>query len=566
LKKKPQSLYFLITSLLLLFNFLLLEAQEKLAPDIYLIRFTDKAQNRFELSRPEKFFTSRALQRRIKQKIQFVSNDLPVSSVYVDSIKHLGFNVLHESKWTNAVSVNVVDITQFDKLKDIKFVVPYKLKSVLKSNYFQGNKFISETTPVKVDLKSYYGPSYRQIAIHHGDYMHNRGFRGQGMLIAVIDAGFSNAQNMSSLDSLWHENRVKLVRDLIVPDGNVFVQHPHGSEVLSILAGLSPGKLVGSAPKADYVLLRTEDATLEPNGVGGTREREYPVEEFNWAVAAELADSIGVDVISTSLGYSLFNDPQLSHTYSDMNGRTTLISKAAAIASSKGMIVIVSAGNEGNNSWKYITAPADADSILTVGAIDTSKNVAAFSSRGPTSDHRIKPDVVAVGSSTNLQQPDNEFVQGSGTSFSAPIIAGLTACLWQSCPNKTNMEVIRAIKQYASQFSNPDTIKGFGLPDFHQSFYALNPDLFEYKDRLICSPNPFSNVIELQFEKIQEGKAQLLVFDISGRKVFDKQYQVNSEIPNIISISDLFYLARGFYVIQIKSISKTLKTTVLKIE
>ena len=566
MKKKYLSLYHLITGIILLFTLSLAEAQEKLATDIYLIRFTDKSQNRFENSHPEKFLSLRAIQRRIKQNIPFISNDLPVSTVYVDSLKHLGFKILHESKWLNAVSVNVVDIQQFDKLKDIKFVVPYKLKSGLKSNDSPGIKFKSETTPVKLDPKTYYGPSFNQMAIHHGDYLHNRGFRGQGMLIAVIDAGFKNAQNMSSLDSLWDENRVKLVRDLILPDGNVFIQDPHGSEVLSVLAGLRPGHLVGSAPKADYVLLRTEDATEEKDSNGITRYCEYPVEEFNWAIAAELADSVGVDVISTSLGYSLFNDPQLNHSYKDMNGRTTIISKAAGIASSKGMIVVVSAGNEGNKLWKYITAPADADSILAVGAIDANNIIASFSSRGPTSDRRIKPDVVAVGQNTILQQPDNEFVQGNGTSFSAPVIAGLTACLWQSCPNKTNMDIIGTIKQYASQYYNPDTIKGFGSPDFRQSFYALNPDLFEYKDKLICSPNPFSTTIELQFEMIPEGKVQLSVFDIYGWKVIDKQIYVNSEIPNIISTNDLISLAKGFYVIQLHSGSKKLKTTIIKIE
>lgn len=564
MKKKYPSKYLLIISFLLLVCPLWVNSQEKLAPDTYLIRFTDKSQNRFSSSQPEKFLTTRAIQRRIKQNISITSTDLPVSSVYVDSIKHMGFNVLHQSKWLNAISVNVTDIQQFDKLSGIGFVLPYPLKNTTKSTSISQNKVASETVFVQTDPKTYYGSSYSQIAMHHGDYLHNRGFRGQGMLIAVIDAGFNNATQMSSLDSLWSENRVELVRDLIVPDGNVFIQHQHGSNVLSILAGLSPGILIGSAPKADYVLLRTEDATIETDGSG--REREYPVEEFNWAVAAELADSLGVDVISTSLGYSTFNDATLNHTYADMNGRTTIAAKAATVAASKGMIVVVSAGNEGSNSWKYITTPADADSILTVGAIDVNKNIAGFSSRGPTSDHRIKPDVVAVGRNTYLQQPNNQFVQGSGTSFSAPIIAGLTACLWQSCPNHTNMDVIRAIREYASQFVHPDTIMGYGIPDFRQSMYALNPDLFEYKGMLICSPNPFTSSVELQFEKIPEGKAQLSVIDVSGRKVIDKQLIVNSELPNLISISDMAVLTKGFYVVQISTSQKIVKTTVIKID
>ena len=564
MKIKVTPKYSVIISFLLLVNPLWVKAQEKLAPDIYLIRFTNKSQNRFDLSKPEKFLTTRALQRRIKQNISFVTNDLPVSAFYVDSLKHMGFNVLHDSKWLNAVSVTVTDVQQFEKLSGIDFIIPYKAKTTKKSTASFQNKVTSESVFTPTDPKIQYGLSYGQISMLHGDYLHHRGFQGQGMLIAIIDAGFNNATQMSSLDSLWNENRVKLVRDLIIPDGNVFTQHQHGSNVLSILAGLSPGNLIGSAPKADYVLLRTEDATIETDGSG--REREYPVEEFNWAVAAELADSLGVDVISTSLGYSTFNDQALNHSYADMNGRTTIAAKAAAIAASKGMIVVVSAGNEGNNSWKYITTPADADSILTVGAIDVNKNIAGFSSRGPTSDHRIKPDVVAVGKNTYLQLPNNLFVQGSGTSFSCPIIAGLTACLWQSCPNLTNMDLIRAIKEYASQFTNPDTIMGYGIPDFRQSMYALNSELFEYENMLVCSPNPFTNVVELQFEKIPEGKARLSVVDVLGRKIIDKQLNVNSEIPNIISMSDFSILANGFYVVQISTNQKKLKTAVLKID
>ncbi|HEY4787607.1 MAG TPA: S8 family serine peptidase, partial [Bacteroidales bacterium] len=320
-------------------------AQEKLAPGIYLIRFTDKNSNQYQLSQPESFLSPRALLRRHQQQIVLKNNDLPVSALYIDSLRKLGFTILNSSKWHNAVTVLVSDTSIFRKLDNVSFVKPYvKSKSIITPS-FPSNKLIANYSIVKSQLTDFYGLSYDQIAIHHGDFLHSLGYQGQGMLIAVIDAGFNNAQNMSCFDTLWMENRVSLERDTYNPNASVFTEDSHGSEVLSTMAATFPGNLVGTAPKANYLLLRSENATYEANG----RQYEYPVEEFNWTVAAELADSIGADIISTSLGYSQFNDSTLNHTYKDMNGHTTLVSIGASIAASKGMIVVVSAGNEGAN-------------------------------------------------------------------------------------------------------------------------------------------------------------------------------------------------------------------------
>ncbi len=546
------SLLIKLTFGLLWFTNILL-AQEKLAPGVYMVRFTDKNQQNYDLSHPERFLSQRAIQRRQRQNLFFKENDLPVSLTYIDSLKHMGFEVLSSSKWLNALTIKASDTALFPKLRTLSFVKPFMRKNALKSALIPHKTPDILTASAFYDPNQYYGSSFGQIDIHHGIFLHEHGFRGQGILIAVIDAGFNNARNMSGFDSLWLENRVILTRDFVQPGGDVFIQASHGANVLSIIASISPGYLIGTAPKASFLLLRSENASSE-----------YPVEEFNWAVAAELSDSIGADIISTSLGYTTFDDPSLNHTYADMNGHTAISSIAATIASSKGMIVVASAGNEGTSSWKYISAPADADSIITVGAIDVNGNIAAFSSRGPTYDKRIKPDVVAVGYKTMIQNPDNTFGWGNGTSFSAPVIAGLTACLWQACPGKSNMEIISAIQQYSSQYTMPDSIKGFGIPDFKSALYALNTAQQLSNGTLHLFPNPFTTQFSAEFEAIPEGIVKIDIFDVTGRKLLEMQKTVYRNIPSTIFINQLASFPKGLYVVKVFSDSKTLEGKILK--
>jgi subtilisin family serine protease len=248
-----------------------------------------------------------------------------------------------------------------------------------------------------------------------------------------------------------------------------------------------------------------------------------------------------------------------------MDGHTTISSVAAGIAASKGIIVVVSAGNEGSNSWKYITAPADADSVLTVGAIDINGIPATFSSKGPTYDRRVKPDVVAVGKGTVIQNVDNTLAKSNGTSFSAPIISGLVACLWQTCPDKSNMEIIRAIQQYSSQYFMPDSIMGYGIPNFKNAFYALNPSQQPKPGYLSLYPNPFSDQISIEFGAIPEGKTSIFMYDVTGSKLFEKSEGVNKSIPNSIVIKQLATLPRGVYIVKVSSGSITLEGKVLKL-
>ena len=567
LKSKKYSKHIVI-----LFFFMLqlhiLQAQLKLAPNTYLISFTDRNNNSFEVTKPEKFLSPRSLLRRQRQNISIKLDDLPVSSFYMDSLRRMGFTIANSSKWHNAVSVNVADTSLFDKLTNVSFVIPSTTYKSLRSVESKRKKTDDTSYQVKSLPIDFYGLSHDQIAIHNGDYLHTHGYRGQGMLIAVLDAGFNNANNMSTLDSLWIENRVKLMRDTYDPNGNVFTEDSHGSMVLSTMAADIPGSMVGTAPKADYLLLRSENATTETNG----NQFEYLIEEFNWSVAAELADSMGADIISTSLGYTQFNDPLMNHTYQDMNGHTTLISKSAAKASSKGMIVVVSAGNEGSDPWHYISAPADADSILTVGAIDIKGTIAEFSSVGPTFDNRIKPDVMAVGYKTTIETPGNAIVQGYGTSFSAPIISGLVACLWQANPDKSNIEIINAIKQSSSQYASPDNLKGYGIPDFKEAYLNLNPIvrlnnqcIIACPSRIIAWPCPFAKVLNIAFGPIMEDHVTLAIFDLTGRKILEKIVKDNKNEANVIILSDLSSFSKGMYIVRMSTGKETIECKAIKL-
>lgn len=527
------------------------QAQLKLAPNIYFIQFTDKNNSTFQLSKPEEFLSLRSLQRRQHQNISLQINDLPVNQLYVDSLRKLGFTILNTSKWHNAVSVLVSDLSLFNKLNNVSFVKLLNSSKVTSTTI--RHNFRETVKPIQLKSSGFYGAAYNQIAIHHGDYLHEQGYRGQGMLIAVIDAGFYNANQMSGLDSLWTENRVKLIRDTYDPNGNVFMEDEHGAMVLSTMAADKPGYMVGTAPKADYLLLRSEYSASE-----------YLIEEFNWSVAAELADSTGADIITTSLGYTQFDDSSMDHTYADMNGHTTLVSKSASIAASKGMIVVVSAGNEGLAPWTYISAPADADSILTVGAIGVDGKRAAFSSVGPSFDRRVKPDVVAVGFKATIELYNSSIGFGNGTSFSAPIMAGLTACLWQSCPGKNNMQIINAIRQSSSRSNSPDSLMGYGIPDFKVAYINLNSQSLLKDNSIVTWPNPFTDKISIVFGPTTDVVVDVSIFDITGRKALEKKVNTSKTEINVVSLTNLSSFSRGIYVIKVKSGSEILECKVLK--
>jgi len=448
-------------SLLVFFFCLAMAAQSK---DSYKFRIslTDKKSTEYSLDKPQQFLSEKAILRRTKQKLAVDSTDLPVCSKYIKAIRATGAKILVTSKWNNTVAVSCADSALVMKIKKLPFVSGAEL-------VWTGEELTSSSDAVRVDsvtnnltkTDNYYGKAFRQIEIHNGQKLHEAGFKGQGMTIAIIDGGFKNANKLDALKSA----KILGTHDFVRAKSDIYEENSHGMMVLSCMASNAPYSIVGTAPEASYWLLRSEDI-----------DSENLVEQDYWAAAIEFADSVGVDVINTSLGYRTFDDISKNYTYQDLNGIKAMISRSAGMAADKGMIVVCSAGNEGRGSWKKITPPADAFNVITVAAVDSSLNLAPFSSVGNTTDNRIKPDVSAIGQKSVVLKTSGEVGTANGTSFSTPIFCGLVTCLWQSCPQLTAKQVIELIRKSCNHSAYPDNIYGYGIPDVYKAYSSVHPE------------------------------------------------------------------------------------------
>lgn len=478
---------------------------QRLAPDKYWIPFTDKNNSNFSIDKPQSFLSFSSIERRQRHGIEVTEQDIPVNYAYIDSLSSIGLSILGSSKWFNAAIVKAESLALIYKALEFSFVKSFDPETAYRIVGGSGVYPDSGQAPCSETKAGYsetdYGRAFKQLNILGGNSLHESGYRGRGIKIAVLDAGFYAADSLQAFRHLWEENRILGFRDFVNSKDNIFKQSSHGMSVLSTMAANIPGTIIGTAPEASYWLLRTEDAGSE-----------FKIEEANWLMAAEFSDSAGVDIITSSLGYNQFNDPTMDYTYEEMNGLVSLSTRAADIAFDKGMIVIASAGNEGNKAWGKITAPSDAFNVLSIGAVDTAMNMAPFSSRGPASDNRVKPDLLAVGYQTAVINSSGSVINGFGTSFAAPQIAGLTACLWQAFPYKKNSEIIQAIKRSSDNYFTPDNDRGYGVPDF---LLALS-ELFELPDsnvQIRIVPNPYIHSFEVSFDmKVQEIK----IVDMSG--------------------------------------------------
>lgn len=440
----------------------------------YIIKFKDKNFSQFTLANPSAFLSQRAVERRQRFSISIDSTDLPVTARYIDSLKSVaGVQILNTSKWMNQVSILISDAGALDKINSFPFVVNtarigsrIKTDDVKPSDKFETSKQanVAKTTNVASDFYTY-GNAYAQMHIHNGEFLHNIGLRGQNMIVGLLDAGYFNYTTLPSFDSINKNGQVLGTWDFVTGNSSVSEDHSHGMNCLSIIAANIPGTFIGSAPKAAFYLFRTEDAATE-----------YPIEEHNWVCGAERIDSAGGDVISSSLGYNLFDDPSFNYTYADLNGNTTMIARGADLAAKKGIVVVQAAGNEGAKAWKYISTPADADSVLTVGAVNAAGQVAAFSSYGPTADGQVKPDVASVGAGTIIQNANGSIGGGNGTSYACPNMAGLVTCLMQGFPEYSNMKIINTVRQAASAFATPNDRIGYGIPDMKKAVMTLLKD------------------------------------------------------------------------------------------
>ncbi|GAC1388483.1 MAG: S8 family serine peptidase [Ginsengibacter sp.] len=516
----------------------------------YIVQLKDKNGSSFNINDPSQFLSQRAIARRQKQNIPIDIIDLPVVSRYLDSIQSAGtVTILNLSKWLNQVCILTTDALALKKINSFSFVINTQpLKRVLRSN-----EPIDKKDPIinsiggspKKELGNYYdyGNSFNQIHIHEGEYIHNQGFHGEGMVIGIIDAGFYHYLSNRAFDSVRNHNRIIETYDFVNNKTSVNEEDAHGMNCFSIIASNIPGTLVGSCPSASFLLYKSEDVNSE-----------YPVEEQNWVAAAERADSAGVDVLSTSLGYTTFDNSIFDHTYQQMNGKSTIIARANAIAARKGIISIVAAGNEGNTTWHYISTPADADSILAVGAVSVNGIPGTFSSYGFSSDGRVKPDVASIGVGAAIVGVGGTGIYGNGTSYSAPNITGLTTGLWQAFPEFSNIEVLDAIKKSSSIYNMPDNRIGYGIPNFHIAFTILHNLRAQrniiVNENLKVYPSPFSNNLKIAIKPTSSGKATISIYDELGKLCFFKQYDVIAgEILNIY-LQPLPVLDRGIYTLK----------------
>ncbi|MFM2201165.1 MAG: hypothetical protein RL040_365 [Bacteroidota bacterium] len=500
-------------------------ASAQTAPGKYWVRFTDKSQSPFSLSRPQEFLSEKCIERRIKLGIGFDDLDLPVNQHYINEVLSLGPAVLHhKSKWMNAITIYTEDASWLSNIAQLPFVAEVKSLALSENvnpdfeSYAQENKFGVEdfrgaeffnTDPC--DSFPEYGMAWRQTEMLNVQWLHKMGFMGEGIDIAQFDAGWSRTDQLPAFERLRNDGRIKMVRDFVwVDNSNVYTYNSHGTSVLSIMATWLPGKMIGVAPDANYYLFRTEDPYSE-----------YPVETDNWVVAAELCDSLGIDIINSSLGYSLMDNASMNFTYADMNGSTTHCSIAANIAARKGILVVNSAGNSGDDPWYYLTAPSDADGILGVGAVDAQGHHAWFSSYGPSADGRVKPEVAAMGRATAYVAQDSTVRTGNGTSFSSPLIAASAACLHQAFPEASSFEIRDAIIRSASDYLSPTDSLGNGIPNFYRAWQMLQgnaPSVGDFEASLY--PNPCIQSMRVTLNKAMSCEIAYRIYDSTGRQIF----------------------------------------------
>jgi len=549
----------------------------------YRVTFTDKNNSPYSIENPSQYLSERALERRTRQNIQIQSNDLPVNSWYIDSVRNTGAVVYTVSKWFNCITIRTTDTAVLSKISAFPFVSG--LDSLAESTVKKGEKlkrredtmegtksmdgfFASNDVNRPNNLEKQesmfginrfdYGKAYNQTHMIGTDYLHNQNYCGQGMVIAILDAGFFNVDSIAVFDSLWHNNQILGTKDFVQPGGDVFGRSTHGMMVLSIIGGNVPGTLVGTAPKAKFWLLRSEDP-----------DSEYPVEEDNWVAAAEFADSVGVDVINSSLGYTDFFNPDWDHSYAQMNGNVARSSLGAKIAASKGILVCNSAGNSGNGPWHYIGAPADAENILTVGAVDPNGKIAAFSSRGPTSDGRVKPSVCALGQGTFVSSVSGTAMSGNGTSFSSPVMAGSVACLWQANRSMTNLKIMEAVMASSSRFMDPDSEYGYGIPNMAAANIILKGGEihnFDNENAITVAPNPFTDSFQIVFYSKDTSAVNVQLVDLSGKIVYERTKISRNPGCNYINVDLADELAKGYYMLKVVSEANTFTSKIMKLQ
>jgi subtilisin family serine protease len=509
------------------------------------ISFKDKKNTPYSFQTPLNYLSDRSIQRRLNQNIALDSSDLPVNPAYVDSLKSKGALLHGISKWLNGVIIDQPSAATLAAINTLPFVKNSQAVKARLGKAKQESKMETNFQQATAGTSDYsnYGAAANQIEQLHGTFLHQQGYTGAGMQISILDAGFDRLNRNPVFVSTYSKKQIDYVHDFVSQDDSVYDNFYHGEMVFSTMATNKPGVFIGTAPDANFNLLRTED-----------EGSENLVEEYYWALGAEKADSLGTDLINSSLGYNEFDGNFNNHSFSDMNGKSAPASIAAELAAKKGILVVVSAGNEGKNPWKRIGTPADANLILTVGAVQLDRAPAGFSSYGPSADNRIKPEVAALGQNASLIDPTGQVVVGSGTSFASPILCGMAACLWQKYPTRTAQEVRSAIMASAHLYHAPSAQEGYGIPNFEIAELLLsnpnNPVLDKTHPPVLLG-NPYTNETGILVYSKTAQTGTYWLYNISGQLLAEVPFNTDKETYSIIPLSNLNELIPGNYLIQV---------------
>lgn len=503
----------------------------------YFVKFKNKNGTPYSVSVPSAYLSSQAINRRAQYAVPIDQTDLPVTPSYVSQIAAVpNVTVRYSSKWLNGVMIITSSTAAINTINSFSFVLSSTPANSVKPMVpSEENPVITASAKEAAQTFSFnYGGSYWQNKQLGVDCLHGQGFRGQGMTIAVLDDGFNNVNANPVFDSLRNRGGILGTQDFVTGGQMVYEDDQHGAMVLSCMAAIKPGVIMGSAPRANYWLLRTEDANTET-----------PSEEYNWVRGAEYADSAGADILTTSLGYTTFDNSSENHTLTDLNGKTAPMSIAATMAARKGLFVLNAAGNGGGSSWALIGIPADADSICTVGAIDSLSNVAGFSSTGPTADGRIKPDLVARGVGSWISFPNGSCGGLNGTSFATPILAGAVACFWQAHKAWNNIKILDTLRKTASNASSPNNQRGWGTPNMC-SIPAGIVERASMAESMSLWPNPASDVINLKFGTSLKENSFVRLYNALGSVIGEYSVSAGSQTYQI----DMSSLPKGIYFIK----------------
>jgi subtilisin family serine protease len=521
-----------------------------LAQEDAWVYFTNKPEAATFFNEPTLMLTQRSLDRRTQQNIPLDIHDVPLHTPYLQAIEAApGITVMAQSKWFNCLHIRGTQ-TDIEALNALPFVsqVVFANHSL---NNTQGRGVVTPTHAQKnleTQTTFAYGNATNQIEMLNGHLLHQEGFTGTGKIIAVLDNGFTGVNTSNGFQRMQTNNLILGGYNFVERNTNFYTSGTHGTWVLSTMGGFIEGTFAGTAPDAFYYLFVTEANAFE-----------NPLEESLWVEAAELADQLGADILNTSLGYNTFDNPAYNYTYADMNGQTAFITRGAERAFTRGMLCVTSAGNAGNGSWQYITAPADAANTLTVGAVNSTGVPASFTSIGPTSDGRIKPDVAAQGVGSAVITAAGNVSGANGTSFSSPITAGLVACFWQAFPELTNLEVLNAVRSSAHLFENPTAQMGYGIPNFWQAYLtqqALSTDPEIAPEPFAWAPNPFDGELVGRFPSHYYGN-DLILYNPLGRIVWRGTITETVTIPT-------HDWASGLYLFQIQTVEGVLGGKVVR--